>query len=177
MEKFIEIRPKILFNKIKHRISISHALKITGVIKLVHAVTTQPDLIKSIMPSRRKLLSKTKKFRRNAKTDIESDIPWFSFIFIDFSLDFLCKNVILLIFHSKSDFFVFESNFLRDGIIFFIKSGCVVTAWTSFIIPVIFWAWEFEIRCLILGIGETGRISYDFYINWAEFRAFTLQYK
>ncbi len=75
LEKFIEIRPEIRFNKIKHRISISHALKITGVIKLVHAVTTQPDSIKSIMPSRRKLLSKTKKFRRNVKTDIESDIP------------------------------------------------------------------------------------------------------
>ena len=143
-------------------------------IKLVHAVTTQPDLIKSIMPSRRKLLSKTKKFRRNVKTDIESDIPWFSFIFIDFSLDFLCKSVLLLIFHSKSDFFVFESNFLRDGIILFIESGCVVTAWTSFITPVIFRAWEIEIRCLILLIWISRRISMNFYINWAEFRAFTL---
>ena len=147
MEKFIEIRHKIQINKIKHRISISHALKITGVIDLVHAVTTQLDSIKSIMPSRRKLLSKTKKFRRNVKTDIESDIPWFSFIFIDFSLDFLCKSVLLLIFHSKSDFFVFESNFLRDGIILFTESSCVVTAWTSFITPVIFRAWEIEIRC------------------------------
>ena len=99
------------------------------------------------MPSRRKLLSKTKKFRRNAKTHIESDIPWFSFIFIDFSLDCLCKSVLLLIFHSKSDFFVFESNFLRDGIILFIESSCVVTAWTRSITPVIFRAWEIEIRC------------------------------
>ena len=159
---------------LKHRISISHALKITGVIDLVHAVTTQLDSIKSIMPSRRKLLSKTKKFRRNVKTDIESDIPWFSFIFIDFSLDFLCKSVLLLIFHSKSDFFVFESNFLRDGIILFIESGCVVTAWTSFITPVIFMAWEIEIRCLKKVFWIWWHISYDFYINWAEFRALTL---
>ena len=128
MEKFIEIRPKIQINKIKHRISISHALKITGVIKLVHAVTTQPDSIKSIMPSRRKLLSKTKKslfeWEINKRTLLQRKSNEKSMKMNE--NHGISDSMSVLTF--RRNFFVFETNFLRDGIILFIKSGYVVTA-------------------------------------------------
>ena len=119
------------------------------------------------MPSRRKLLSKTKKslfeWKINKRTLLQRKSNEKSMKMNE--NHGISDSMSVLTF--RRNFFIFESNFLRDGIILFIESSCVVTAWTSFITPVIFRAWEIEIRCLILGIVKVGRISYDFYIiHW-----------
>ena len=69
---------------------------------------------------------------------------------------------------------IFETRYLRDGRIDLHKSGCIVILCGFFLTSAIFIPFPNEIRENILLIKIFWHISYDFYINWVEFRAFTL---